>query len=215
MCVCVYALCVFTCTSESALTGWRGNQVSLPWYFCRSSFFTATLPTNTHEHKKTKLGSKYNSLDASHEADMSGCGLKQTSTRPHMLSILTSISFLKYVSGRCWNTKAHNQWPWNDPVISALKLTMLSSFCPHPPTVKHAWTAMVLQIQISPWEVFRFVVGGHVYNPDTPITIIKTSTQPHTNRDAAFCCSNCGEDKIVTHFTAVLKLLDEVSSLTL
>lgn len=154
MCVCVYSLWVFTCTSESALTGWSWNQVSLPWYFCRSSFFTATLPTNTHEHKKTKLGSKYNSLDASYEACMSSCKLKQTPTRPHMLSILTSISFLKYVSSRCWNAKAHSQWPWNDPVISTLKLTRLSSFCPHPPTVKHARTVMVLQIQISPWEVF-------------------------------------------------------------
>lgn len=33
-----------TWTSESALTGCSGNQWSLPWYFCRSSFFTATLP---------------------------------------------------------------------------------------------------------------------------------------------------------------------------
>lgn len=36
-----------TCTSESAQTGCSGNQWSLPWYFWRSSFFTATLPKDT------------------------------------------------------------------------------------------------------------------------------------------------------------------------
>lgn len=39
-----YFLNRLTCTSESASTCWSWNQVSLLWYFCRSSFCIATFP---------------------------------------------------------------------------------------------------------------------------------------------------------------------------
>lgn len=40
-----------TCTSESASTCWSWNQVSLLWYFCRSSFWIATFPGNKTNQK--------------------------------------------------------------------------------------------------------------------------------------------------------------------
>lgn len=116
MCDCesVHFLSVLTCTSESALTGCSWNQVSLPWYFCRSSFFTATLPTHTLTQKKKK------NWDSNPIHGPEIFSRKQQRTQTHLIQPTCQYPILIYASTRCWIT--HVQLPGNDSRISTLKL---------------------------------------------------------------------------------------------
>lgn len=194
VCVCVCFLSVLTCTSESALTGCSWNQVSLPWYFCRSSFFTATLPE--HINTQRKVSSKHKSLSPKRDLRcVFGFERQQSLDKhPHTPAHTCSHAVNPHVrsspgAGVC---KMFCQWPWNDPVLCTLKLSVYNALkTPHKQT---GYTNHTLR------EIFQLVVGGHTHthtHTQYKPTNVKTDTPddrkkhpPLHSRTPAFSCRN-------------------------
>lgn len=183
VCVCC-VLSVLTCTSESALTGCSWNQVSFPWYFCRSSFFTATLPTHTLTKRQISTKTQLNFILPKKAYKFRGEELQTPDGHPHTHAL---TCLLMHCKSTLSDTNKHLvliSVAWKQPL--SFQPWDLSFFAHHTYKHSHKQTRRCAEMQniFSLWLVIKHVRPpplGTPKNSDRNICLCKQTHTPITH----------------------------------